>query len=68
MKLSQRQVIEVIRLQRMKKRLANKQRLLAQRAEHPVLTREDGRSCASMRSRHSGIHAHQGSMPSRPTR
>ena len=47
MKLTRRQRIEVIRLQRMKKQLANKQRLLAQRAEHPVLTREVGGSMPS---------------------
>ena len=47
MKLTRRQIIEVIRLQRVKKRLENKQRLLAQRAEHPVLTREVGGSMPS---------------------
>ena len=47
MKLTRRQPIEVIRLRRMKKRLLNKQRLLAQPAEHPALTREVGGSMPS---------------------
>ena len=47
MKLTGRQTIEVIRLRRMKKRALDKQRLLAQRAEHPVFTREVGDSVPS---------------------
>ncbi len=47
MKLTRRQTIEVIRLRRMKKRALDKQRLLAQLAEHPVLTREVGGSMPS---------------------
>ncbi len=51
MGLTRRQTVEMIRLQRMKKQAANKQRLLAQRAEHPVLTREVGGSMPSRPTR-----------------
>lgn len=47
MKLTRRQTIEVIRLQRMKQQRANKRRLLAKRPENPVLTREVGGSMPS---------------------
>ena len=47
MKLTRRQTIELISLRRMEKRAPDKQWLLAQPAEHPVLTREVGGSMPS---------------------
>lgn len=44
MKLTRKQQIALIRLRRLKRREQVKQRSLAQRGEHPVLTRDDGGS------------------------
>ena len=42
MKLTRKQLIALIRLRRLKRREQVQQRSLAQLAEHPVLTRDDG--------------------------